>query len=108
MAAPVSWIGERRGRWLGPGPAPSPSSRPEPPKPSAVPAARQAEEQYAVAYLPVRCPKCDRGDQVTTYKSYRQKSPPTRYHQCSRCGINFRSHEVEEGPDGRLLPRCGN
>lgn len=96
------WLGDRRRHWLGSRPAPSSVPRKDAPavKPDAT-----AEVAYGVSYLPVRCPKCRRGDRVRTYSTRKTTSPPTRYHTCDRCQLNFRSHEVEETPDGRLKPR---
>jgi hypothetical protein len=107
MAAAVSsWLGNRKGSWLG-STQPAPKvAKPDPPRAARPAASAPAEEgAYAVPFLPVRCPQCNRADRVTVYCKKADKSPPTRYHECSRCQKKFRSYEVEEGDDGRLVLR---
>lgn len=106
MVLPVSgWFGDRKGPWLPD--RPRAAKKPPAAAPAIVEAAPVQDlemgEQYAVPYLPVRCPRCRRGDCVETYSTRLKKSPPTRYHECRRCTFKFRSFEVDEGPDGGLV-----
>lgn len=53
-------------------------------------APKEAENEYSVFYIPIRCPnkKCQSKD-VKCHTS----SPPIRYHFCRKCGLRFKSVE---------------
>ena len=77
----MGWLGDDKNWFL-------PAQKKIPTKPET--AKKEPENEYAVFYIPIRCPnkKCGSKD-IKCYTS----SPPTRYHICRECGLRFKSIE---------------
>lgn len=91
MTAAAGWLDGYVPRPRKSAPAPEPAKPVLPPLPRPVPAPREEpEDEYAVIYIPIRCPRARcRSKEVTCYKS----AGLIRYHTCKRCGKRFKSIE---------------